>query len=520
MTGVQAAPGVHRAAPVAPPRLLNAPRWGVIATLVAAQVGASLLLNAVPRLVVVQAAGIGLLGLYAVARRQLPILLCLIAYLPGAEMLWRQTKAPLYYLAAPYLVIMLGTFATLGIIGRLAKPGRMALIYVGLLLPATVVTIKTAGPGSREILSFALTGPIALAVLVTFTSQVRIERWLYVRLLWVLTISSVGPLTIAATALRSGITSGQGVNFTDQSNFLAAGGTAPVQVSALLGLGVLTGVLLIINERNQLARLVAVALTIALTVQCFLTFSRGGMTSVAIALSALLLTQARDRELRNRLVVILAIGLALCFGVIFPKLDSFTQGAFKERFTDSQTGRTALAANDLQIFRKNPVFGVGPGMTKYQRLGYDICQLRSDQCINEASSHTEFTRMLSEHGVPGLLAIAVLVAMFLQAIRRADRWSRPLTIALLTWGVAQMFYANFRIVAVPVALGLAFVRVAEPGAPPQLDADGSDEPRSTAELGLNGVNGYSGVNGVNGHHGATHPAIAGAPVIDALDRRW
>jgi O-antigen ligase len=497
--------------PVGPRRLVNAPRWGVIATLVAAQVGASFLMDAVPRLVLVQAAGIGLFGLYAVARRNLPVLLCLIAYLPGAEMLWRQTKAPLYYLAAPYLVIVFGAFATIGVIGRLTKPGRMALIYMGLLLPATVVTLKTAGPGSREILSFALTGPIALGVLVTFSSQVRIERWLYVRLLWVVTISSVGPLTIAAWALRSGISSGQNIDFGDRSNFIAAGGTAPVQVSALLGLGVLTGVLLIINERNQLARLVAVVLTIALTVQCFLTFSRGGMTSVAIALTALLLTQARHRQLRNRLVVTLAIGLALCFGVIFPRLDSFTQGAFKERFTDSQTGRTTLAVNDLDIFRKNPLFGVGPGMTKYQRLGYDICQLRSDKCVQEASSHTEFTRMLSEHGVPGVLAIAVLVAMFVQAIRRSDRWSRPLTIALLTWGVAQMFYANFRIVAVPVALGLAFIRVADPTAAPEPAAGEADDGRPAR---------LPPLNGLNGHNGTTHPEINGAPVLGALNRRW
>jgi O-antigen ligase len=191
------------------------------------------------------------------------------------------------------------------------------------------------------------------------------------------------------------------------------------------------------------------------------------MTSVVIALSALAITQAGNRELRGRILVLVVIGLALCFGVIFPRLDSFTNGAFKERFTDSQTGRTELAANDLTIFRKNPLFGVGPGMTKYQRLGYDVCQLRSDRCANEGSSHTEFTRMLSEHGVPGLLAMVVLLALFVKAIRRSGPAARPFTIAMLTWGIAQMFYANFRIVAVPFAIGLAFVTLREPDAVPE-----------------------------------------------------
>jgi hypothetical protein len=504
------------AAPVAPPRILKAPRWGVIATLVAVQAGAALLTDAVPRLALVQAAGIGLLGVYAAVRRNLPLMLCLIAYLPGAEMVWRQTKAPVYYLSAPYLVILLAGFATFGVIGRLAHPGRMALGYIGLLLPATVVTLKTAGPGSREIISFALTGPIALAVFVTFASQVRVERWLYTRLLWIATVSTVGPLAIAMSSLNRGINSGADLSFRDQSNFIASGGTAPVQVSALLGLGVLTGVLLIINERDQLARIVAIAMTIALTVQCFLTFSRGGMTSVAIALSALVLTQARDREMRNKLIVVLAVGLALCFGVIFPKLDSFTQGAFKERFTDSKTGRTELAANDLKVFEANPLFGVGPGMTKYQRLGYDICELRSDKCVSEASSHTEFTRMLSEHGVPGLIAIVVLAALFLEAIRRSDRWSRPLTIALLTWGVAQMFYANFRIAAVPVALGLAFIRVAEP----RRAAPGADALEASAEPTHLGWNGHdpSARPGLNGHRAEAPHGLNGTTSLDVLGR--
>jgi hypothetical protein len=38
---------------------------------------------------------------------------------------------------------------------------------------------------------------------------------------------------------------------------------------------------------------------------------------------------------------------------------------------------------------------------------------------------------------------------------------------MLTWGIAQMFYANFRIVAVPFAIGLAFVTLREPDAVPE-----------------------------------------------------
>jgi hypothetical protein len=77
------------------------------------------------------------------------------------------------------------------------------------------------------------------------------------------------------------------------------------------------------------------------------------------------------------------------------------------------------------------------------------------------------------------LAIAVLLMLFLRAYRDSTPMSRPFTIALLSWGVAQMFYANFRIVAVPFALALAFVRIYEP--PPRGPTD-EDEAEVTQGL--------------------------------------
>jgi len=434
------------------------PRSIVLAGLLLGQLGLALVLDEFRVFALAQAAGLGALGLYAALRRNLPLILCLCAYLPGVEMLWRQTKAPLYYLTAPYLVIALSAFAVILGIGSFGRTARLGLLFIAVLLPAGAVTLKTAGPGARELVSFALTGPIALGALVTFTSQIRIKPELYRRILWIMLISSMGPWMIAVTALREGLAQGD-VTFTEQSNFIASGGTAPVQVSALLGMGVLVGVLLILTERQQMARILAVIITAALTVQCFLTFSRGGMTSVAIALSALAITQAGNRQMRNRIIVLVIVALTLLVTVVFPRLDEFTGGAFEKRFTDAKTGRTELAANDYKIFKDNFLFGVGPGMTKYQRLGYDICQYRSDKCMNEASSHTEFTRLLSEHGLAGVTAIVILAMLAFRAYAWSGPRGRPFAVAMIAWAVSQMFYANFRIVAVPFVFALALVRV-------------------------------------------------------------
>jgi O-antigen ligase len=240
----------------------------------------------------------------------------------------------------------------------------------------------------------------------------------------------------------------------------------------------MAAIFLIITEREKTAKIIASALAIILGVQVLLTFSRGGSFAVGIAMAAFALAQTRNRRVRNGILAVAAVSFSLAYFVVFPWLEDFTGGAFEARFSNTESSRTDLAANDAEIFADNFVFGVGPGMTKYQRLGYEICQIRSDQCINEASSHTEFTRMLGEHGIPGIIAIVLLLMLAFSAAKRAGP-GRAFAIAWIAWAVAQMFYANLRIVAVPFAFGLAFLTLTKD----LVSADRSDSDREEpAEL--------------------------------------
>jgi O-antigen ligase len=429
----------------------------ILVMAIVGEIALALLMQDAKILGLLHAAAIMACGLYAVLQRNLALVMCVIAYTTGSEVLWRQVRAPIFYLAAPYIVIALSLFAVLFVLQRVGRDARLAALYAALLLPAIIATIRTTGEGSREIISFALTGPIALASFVAFTSQVRIEGWLYRRVLWIVLISAVGPLTIAVSSLQEALAA-NAVSFNSESNFITSGGFGPVQVSSMLSLGIMAAIFLIIYETNPTARVIASVLAVVMAVQTLLTFSRGGSFSVGIAMAALAVFSARDRRVRNSVLAVAAIALALAYFVVFPWLEDFTQGAFEQRFSDTTTTRTELAANDTEIFSENIVLGVGAGMTKYQRLTYEVCQLRSDKCTDEASSHTEFTRMLSEHGIPGLIGIVILGILAWHAFRRPGI-GRSLAVAWLAWTIAQMFYANLRIVAVPFAFGLAFLRV-------------------------------------------------------------
>lgn len=447
----------------------------------ALQVILALVMREVPILGLVQAGALLAFGMYAVLKADLALLLCVLAFVTGCEVLWRQVKAPVFYLAAPYLFIVLSTFALLFVLRRLGRDARLALLYAALLLPATVATIRTAGEGARELVSFALSGPLALAAFVAFTSQVRIQPWLYRRVMWVTLISAVGPLAIAVSTLRADLAASGSIEFSGQSNFSASGGFGPVQVSSALSLGIMAAIYLLLTERDRVARLIVAALAVVMSIQTLLTFSRGGSFSVGIAVAALAVAQARDRQIRNRIIAVATVALAIAYFLVFPWLESFTDGEFDRRFSDTQSSRTELASNDTEIFMRNWVFGVGPGMTKYQRLTYEICELRSDRCKDEASSHTEFTRMMGEHGVPGVVGIVLLGILALHAFRRPGD-GREFAIAWIAWTVAQMFYANLRIVAVPYAFGLAFLRLTE--SERSDDPEGAPVPDAAAPDGL------------------------------------
>lgn len=71
---------------------------------------------------------------------------------------------------------------------------------------------------------------------------------------------------------------------------------------------------------------------------------------------------------RSRVVTGLLIG-ALVVVALYPSLNAFTGGAVENRFSDtSSSGRDDLTSADLELFRSAPLFGLGVGVAKYERI--------------------------------------------------------------------------------------------------------------------------------------------------------
>ena len=160
---------------------------------------------------------------------------------------------------------------------------------------------------------------------------------------------------------------------------------------------------------------------------------------------------SRGSRLRTLLIAVAAvIGIV----TVFSAANDFTGNWLDTRYSDSQTaGRSTIAEMDLAVFGSHPITGVGTGRAP---------EFRTQDRLGEAGAHTEFTRLLAEHGVFGIGVLAMMAAILVQGYRRSlSYWNRLMVAALSMWSLSTMLHAATRISAVGLMLALTQVRVAD-----------------------------------------------------------
>ena len=368
----------------------------------------------------------------------LPKVAAIAAYAAGSEVLWRMSSARLPWEYGKYAVVLL---LAASLFRRRLRLAPVALTYFLLLLPSAVLTIGAFGLlGSRKPLSFNLSGPLAVMICASFFSHVTFRSWELRRFL----LAGVGPVMAVGTVTLYATLSAGHIDFTGESNNVTSGGFGPNQVSATLAAGVLLALLyLLMGVGKPLTKWALLGGSAFLAVQSAMTFSRGGLVFTACSLLLGSLFLARDRRARFRLIGLVFVFLLAGKYVVLPRLNTFTGGALTDRFRDmGTTHRDELAKSDLEMWANNPVFGVGPGMGGR---------------IRGNAAHTEFTRLLAEHGLFGMVA---MVLMLLFCARNVLRGNTPrekaIVAAFVAWGVLFLAGYGFRIVVPALLLGLAF----------------------------------------------------------------
>ncbi|NUO62029.1 MAG: hypothetical protein HOQ11_01080 [Gemmatimonadaceae bacterium] len=436
----------------ASPRAVGLPDLAVLIVLLGMHASLALMMRDHPALAKAHALVTLAVGLWGALRWPLARVACVAGYIMGAEVLWRMSAAPIPWEFAKYAIVLVFALALLRNAASM-RSGPLPLLYFILLTPSLFLLAADHAIATSiaiQMASFNLSGPLALCVSVWFFSQVSLDGGELRRVIIALLCPIAG---IAAIALVSTY-SASDLTFTDESNLVTSGGFGPNQVSAVFGLGVLGSLLLAVDEKVRASiRVLMFALALLLGAQSAMTFSRGGLYTVggAIAMSAVFLL--RDARTRRTVLVGTPLVAVIVAAVLIPRMESITAGALGDRFGDfNPTHRQDIAREDFRIWRENPMLGVGPGMAK---------RLRQTQF---RVTHTEYTRMLSEHGILGVLAMLCLFAMAVLNYHAQDYVrGRGLAIAFSMWSLLAMLHIGMRIAAVSVIFGLAAARFVERG---------------------------------------------------------
>ncbi len=380
------------------------------------------------------------------------VLLYTAAYVTGAEVLTRMSRGLFFYESHKYLVMILA----LSYIFRkgLKKESLIFVVYLLMLVPGIVYSmfIESNDPSFlieslRKSVLFNIAGPIALGLASMAWIKEKLDLDEFKQLIfWMFLpiVTTTFYIILKTPTLRE-------IVFTTSANFATSGGFGPNQVATVLGLGMFASFVLLLTEKNVLYKSVYLFFLALISYRAFLTFSRGGtITGIFMILIFIFISWRSDyRFMRTKSFIGIGIS-ALILSVSFLLVMEMTGGIVWNRFTgkdihgkvkkDVTSGRVKIFKAELESFFSNPFLGSGVGRSKISR---------KEKIDFRGATHNEISRLLSEHGIFGLVALFILlVAPFMSgAIRKNNLFFYP----FFAFWILTIFHSSMRLVA-PAAL--------------------------------------------------------------------
>jgi len=350
-----------------------------------------------------------LFGIYYVIKKQNRNneALMAAAYVVGSEVFLRMTDGNPLYEISKYGVIV---FIFIGMyFSGFSKGAIPYWLFLLLLVPSVVLStfVLDFDTNIRKAIAFNISGPVCLGIssLYTFRRKISIDQMNSILLSMGLPIvTTMVYLTLYTSNIRDIVTG-------TESNFETSGGYGPNQVATILGLGMFIFFSRIILEsRTKFMVVLNLIIALNITYRGMVTFSRGGMITGFLMIFLLLFflyskSNFKGRVKLNYVFVLIAVALMATWGYT-----SFqTGGLINKRYANQDakgrvkesrfTGREDIAKSEIDIFFKNPIFGVGVGKG---------AETREEETGTKVLSHDEITRMLAEHGSLGILALLIL----------------------------------------------------------------------------------------------------------------
>ncbi len=391
-------------------------------------------------------------------------------YIAGMEILSRMSKVPIFWEFGKYACVAVFGLGSLVGTHRTPRSG-LFLAYFVLLLPGIFVTAAYGGIVEDRILDLIsqyLSGPAALVA----TGLYFYDRPFPKAQLALLLRAGLFPSVAVITLLFLGKSLSE-IDFIGGSNFDASGGFGPNQVSSALGWAIVLAVLgLLFGLSPTGYRLLDFGLIILLIFRGLLTFSRGGLMGACGGLGIprfllVILSQSYRSWIFSQWYKI-AGSIALILLVAFIANDltgnfllyryqgiSTSEVILGRSVSESEylSGREEIIESEISAFSENPILGIGMGRGTIYR--------EADSRTQRTASHTEFTRMLGEHGIFGLLAIlcVFVILPIRHYFRLQNDETRQWMLTLLILSLFTLAHSGMRMAIPCVAFGLAFLQI-------------------------------------------------------------
>ena len=330
------------------------------------------------------------------------------AYMVGIEVFLKMTNASVVYEIGKYSVI---GFLILGMYYRgFSKNAVMYWIFLLILIPGLIVATYNLNFDTviRKTIAFNISGPICLGVSSIYCYRRKFTFDQLNNLILVMglpVISTVTNMFFVAPIIRNYVKG-------TASNVSTSGNWAANQVATIVGLGMFCFFTRILfKSKDKLVLLLNFIIVIVFSFRGIATFSRGGIvTSFTImAILTLIVFIISNSRIRFNIIKGIIISIFIMFA-LWTYISIQTNGMINKRYANQDpsgrekaskfTGREVIFQEEVDLFLDNPFFGIGVGKSREARL---------DDSGIDAASHSELSRMLSEHGAFGILGLIILI---------------------------------------------------------------------------------------------------------------
>lgn len=379
-----------------------------------------------------------------------------MAYITGAEVFFRMTGAYIFYETAKYAVIL---FSIIGFFfyGFKIKAIPYAF-YLLLLIPGILISLENIGydVNFRKAVLFNLSGPLTLGVvsLYCFGKKISFSNYLNVLNIMVYPLLSITVYVFLYTPDLQDVITGTA------SNAALSGGYGPNQIATVLGLGAfILFSRYLIPYKNKVVHVIMLFFLGAMAYRAILTFSRGGVIVSGLMIAAFSIVFYFTTNIKTKIKTSFkVVGLIIISMAIWSFALLQTGGMIGNRYEnkdalgnekeDVTTGRLELFKTEMETFEESPFFGIGVGNVKFKFM---------DELGKEVASHNEITRLLSEHGFFGVLALIVLILTPL--IAKLQGAQNIYFFPFLIFWFLTISHSSMRIAAPAFVYGLALLHI-------------------------------------------------------------